>query len=213
VIAGAVSLTIVAPASSLGASPNREQVKLTRAGQAAARAIVLHRSDFRGEPGWKGKEQKPSYDATLACGTFHPNARDLVVHGDVDVTFTRGFESIDSEATVFDSPAMVRADWRRVITPALLPCLVKTIRAELPSGARVVSSSVLSFPRLAPMTRAYRVAIAVRGPAGKRTFTSDIVLVGTGRTEVSLSTIAYTTTPVMREEIRLSRAMVARVAA
>ena len=109
-------------------------MKLTRAGQAAARAIVLHASDFVGEPGWKGKEQKPSYDASVACGAYHPNARDLVVHGDVDVTFSRGSESIESEATVFDSPAMVRTDWRRVVTPALLPCIVKMIRAELPSG-------------------------------------------------------------------------------
>ena len=37
--------------------------------------------------------------------------------------FTRKSFEIDSEATVYASAAMVALDWKRSITPALIPCL------------------------------------------------------------------------------------------
>lgn len=196
------------------ATADKEQVHLTAAGQAAARAVVIRRADLGTAAGWSGGARKPSESAGPTCSGYEPKQSDLVKIGDAESAWKNGPLTFDSEAQVLKTPAMVRLDWQRsVLDPRVVPCLRQVFAKELPPSAKVVSVSRFAFPKLATYTRAYRLVVDVAVSSVKVRMFSDIVLVGRGRTEITFSATApYATVQIVQAaEVRLATVMLARI--
>jgi hypothetical protein len=197
--AGAAALVAAGAVS----AARTEKVQLTAEGQAAARAAVLQKADFAGAAGWKGGPRKPSdsNDGAL-CAGFNPDDSYMTVNGQAESVWKHpaGLE-FESHADVLATPAMVARDWREtVLSPKFLPCvrslLTKGLAGE--KSARFVSLRRIAFPTVTTMARRYRALIDVQPGGTKIRMMADIVIVGRGRTEMILMTVApYAAAPVV----------------
>jgi hypothetical protein len=197
--AGAAALV----AAGAVAAAETEKVHLTAEGQAAARAAVLQKADFAGAAGWTGGLRKAdaSDDGPL-CAGFSPDDSYMTVNGQAESVWKHpaGLE-FESHADVLQTPAMVARDWREtVLSPKFFPCirtlLMNGLAAE--KGVQFVSLRRIAFPTVTTMARRYRALIDVRPSSTKIRMMADIVIVGRGRTEMILMTIApYAAAPVV----------------
>ncbi len=196
------------------AAADKEQIRLTAAGQKAARAAVMQRADLGGAAGWTGGAKKPDLSPGTGCANFRPKQSDLVLIGAAETVFKHPGVEFDSEAQVLQTPAMVRLDWQRtVLAPQVLPCLRSNLKKHLGASERLVSVGRIAFPAVAPYTRAYRTTIDVTTAAGTTRVFVDLVLLGRGSTELTLTTTApLVAAPAVRgAELRLARLLVSRV--
>jgi hypothetical protein len=197
---------------------DKEQIHLTKAGQAAARAAVLRRADLGTAPGWTGGARKPDLSSTPPCPGFRPKQSDLVVNGAAETVFKQPAIQFDSEAQVLQTAHMVKLDWQRtVVAPQILPCLRSAAAKAAGTSAHVVSIRRMAFPRVATYTNAVRILLDVQTSASTtpvKVFV-DLVLVGRGRTEITLTTTAplLANTAVRAAEVRLARLLAGRVRA
>lgn len=208
-------LAVLATAPAAPAGGGQEQTHLTAAGQAAARAAVMMRDDLTAPGGWTGGPQKPNLSPAAPCAGFDPKQSDLVRIGVAQSIFTDSTGiSFDSEAEVLRSATMLKKDWKRtVLAPQVPGCLrqrmVKRIRA---SKRTFVAFGRVSFPHFTPRTAAYRVIYDDgAGKAKVRRFT-DLVFIGTARTEIFVGTTAPLSQAsfVFPAEVRLARRLVGR---
>jgi len=209
--AAATLLVVVAGAAAGG--PGKQKVELNAADQAAARAVVLRRSDLGA--GWTGGRIKPDLSGGLTCPSYHPKVSDLVVTGAASSEFRRTGLALANEVEIFRTAAMVSRDWRRSIVPAAVPCLRRTLTKGLGAQARVVSFGRIPFPPVTAHTAAFRGVVEVSALGRTVRVLLDIVLVGRGRTEISLDATAPAAAAraVSAAERRLARALVARARA
>lgn len=192
---------------------DKEQIHLTSAGQAAARAAVMHKADLGGAAGWTGGSKKPDLSGGTGCANFKPKQSDLVLIGAAETVFKHPGVEFDSEAQVLETPAMVRLDWQRtVLAPQVMPCLRQNVEHSLTSAERLVSVRRIAFPAISGYTRAYRTTVDVKSTAGTVRVFVDLVLIGHGSTEITLTTTApmAAESAVRAAELRLSRILVAR---
>ena len=205
---------LVAALSLVGAAvADREQIHLTAAGQKAARAAVMQRADLGGAAGWTGGPKKPDLSAGTGCANFQPKQSDLVLIGAAETVFRHPGVEFDSEAQVLQTPAMVRLDWQRtVLAPQVLPCLRSNLVKHLTASEQLISVGRVPFPAVTGYTRAYRTVLAVKAPSGTAKVFVDVVLIGRGSTEITLTTTAplAAATAVRAAELRLVRILVAR---
>lgn len=187
-LAAALAVACTFAATAVGREADREHVKLTAAGQAAARAAVLRRADFAGS-GWVGGRAKADLPgAGPSCGGYRPKQSDLVLTGIAKSEFSGNGFQVTSEAQVLKTRRMVALDWQRtVLAPGMTACLRSSLAKSFGSRAKLVSFAQLAFPRLGPYARAYRAVVDVHATAGTVRLLSDLVLVGRSRTEVTLS--------------------------
>jgi hypothetical protein len=111
---------------------------------------------------------------------------------------------------------MVTLDWQRtVLAPQLLPCLRSGLGKSVGTSARVVSVRRIAFPHVATYANAIRVLVDVPTTSAKVRVFVDVVVVGRGRTEITLTTTAplLLDASVRPAEIRLAKILVARVRA
>lgn len=220
--AGAMPRTIVAAAALLAIAPvalaagprNQEQVRFNPADQAAARAAVLRKADLGS--GWGGGRTKPDTSAKMSCPGYEPKQSDLVLTGAAETVWGRSGMEVQSLAQVLRTPAMVARDWQRtVVDPRAIACLRTTLAKGLTSRERLVSFKRVAFPRLARFSRLYRAVIEVRAQGQKVRVFADFVLVGSRRTELTLSVTAPNAirASVSRSEVKWARAMLARARA
>jgi hypothetical protein len=162
---------------------------------------------------------KPTLSSTLPCGsTFQPKQSDLLVTGAAETLFKQPGISVDSEAQVLQTAQMVTLDWQRtVLAPQVLPCLRVGFAKETTAMTRFVSVKRIAFPRVAPYTYVLRALFDVKSSATGpivRVF-SDVVLVGAGRTELTLTMTAplFADKSVRAAEAKLAQVMVARARA
>ena len=182
----AIAVALLTAAAAAGGGPGLEQVHLTAADQAAARATVLKRADLG--PGWTGGAKKPAGPSNPDCGGWQPKQSDLVITGDAETDFTQPGLEIDSEAQVLRTARMVALDWQRSVTPPqVVPCLKRLAAQGAPASEKVASVRRIAFPRVARYTAAFRVAIDVTASGSAVRVFLDIVLVGAGRTEIDLA--------------------------
>jgi hypothetical protein len=206
----------VAASVAVASIADKEQIHLTNAGQAAARAAVLTKADLGTAPGWTGGAKKPDLSSTPPCPGFRPKQSDLVVNGAAETVFKQPAIQFDSEAQVLQTAHMVKLDWQRtVIAPQILPCLRIAVAKSAGTSAHVTSIRRTAFPRVATFTSAIRILLDVK-TSGSTTPVAvfvDVVLVGRGRTEITLTTTAplLASTAVRAAEIRLARILAARV--
>ena len=195
------------------ATADKEQIHLTAAGQKAARAAVMQRADLGNASGWTGGAKKPDLSPGTGCANFDPKQSDLVLIGAAETVFKHTGVEFDSEAQVLQAPAMVRLDWQRtVLSPQVLPCTRTNIQKHLAASERLVSVGRLAFPAVAPYSRAFRVIVAVTSGSTTARIFVDLVLLGRGSTEITLTTTApLLAEPAVRAaEVRLARSLVAR---
>jgi hypothetical protein len=212
----ALLVVICALALPAAALADREQVHLTAAGQSAARAAVLTRADLGPTPGWVGGAKKPSPDGMPPCAGFDPRQSDLVRTGAAEAEWKRAGLDFDSEAQVLATPRMVMLDWQRtVLAPQVVSCMRSALEKKVGGSARVASVRWVPFPKIATYTRALRIVLEVSTANGAVPVLIDVVLVGRGRTEVTLTTTAplAAATPVRAAEVRLATILASRIRA
>jgi hypothetical protein len=161
--------------------------------------------------------KKPDLSSTLTCASFNPKQSDLVVIGaaDSDWSHTSGL-SINSEAEVLRTPAMVKTDWQRVaMSPKVVPCLRESLVKELGATAKIVSLRRVSFPHVATYTALIRVVIEIKSSTVTARCLADLVLIGESRAELTLMSFAplAAKAAVSSVEVRLARILVSRVRA
>jgi hypothetical protein len=213
-LAVAASAAVAALALAGVATADREQIHLTAAGQAAARAAILTRADIGAASGWTGNTKKPSLSSTPPCSNFKPKQSDLVLIGAAESVWKHPGLQFDSHTQVLQTPEMVRLDWQRtVLPPQVLPCLRSGLEKGLGATAHVVSLRRLDFPRLATYTRAIRALVDVEAPTAKVRIFVDVVVVGRGQTEITLTTTApFAAEQVVKAaEVRLAGRLVSRI--
>jgi hypothetical protein len=207
----AIALVVVASAAASG--PGKQKIELNAADQARARAVVLRRSDLGA--GWTGGRVKPDLTSQVSCASYHPKVSDLVVTGAAASQFRGTGIALVNEVEIFRTAAMVDRDWRRSIVPAAVPCLRRTLTKGLGAQAKVLSFGRIPFPKIGTHSAAFRGVVAVSALGQTVRVLLDIVLVGKGRTEISLdaSAPAAAARVVSSAERRLARMLAARARA
>lgn len=157
----------------------KQPLEFNPADQAAAKAITLKLSDLGA--GWKGGPAKVDF-SNDTCPT---KVSDLVVTGAAKSTFSGDGVFVTSEAEILRTAAMVKADWQRTVAnPSFWACGKREL-ATL-EGGKLVSLKKLAFPKLAQYSTRYRLVYDF-GKAGSPTLVlMDMILVGQGRSEISL---------------------------
>jgi hypothetical protein len=193
---------------------DRIQVRYTAADQAAARAELLRTADLAA--GWTRRATKPDVSSDLGCTSYKPKQSDLVVTGAAAAEFRHTGLNIRSEVHVLRTARMVVLDWQRtVVAPQVLPCLRQAAGKNSDPQARFVSLNRLAFPRITSRTAAFRALIDVTSGGSTVRVLIDIVAIGKGRSELTLTTTApyAARASVQPAEVRLARTMAARAAA
>jgi hypothetical protein len=204
----------VASSALQSGTPNREQVHLNRADQAAARAAVLRRGDLGS--GWTGGARKPAPPSTVTCPGYEPKQSDLVLTGAAEARFQHTGLVLQTDAQVLKTRAMVARDWQRsVADPRASSCLRHMLSSQLPSNERLVSFGRRAFPTLAKYAAAYRMLVRVHAQGQSVLVVVDLVVVGRSRTELTLtmSAPAAARKAIPAAEVRVARALLARVRA
>lgn len=209
IVVGAAAAALALAGTALA---DKEQVHVTKIGQRAAHAAVLRRTDLPGA-GWQGTVKKPKLGTGTGCPSFNPKQSDLVVVGGAETTWSRAGVVIDSEAQVLKTPKMVRLDWKRtVVAPKVLPCLRRNVRESLSANERLAWVSRMPLAHLPALGRLYRTVIVVKTSTSKAPVMVDVLLLGKGRTEITLTTTALyeSRKTVTRQETRLARILLRR---
>lgn len=201
---------LVALAAAGGAQAN--QIRLTSADQARARTAVVRRADL-GASGWNGGAKKPDLASGSGCVGYHPKDSDLVTTGAARSAFTNGALSFDSEVLLLKTATMVGADWHRSVRPAALVCLKQLLGRELGAQARIVSATRTAFSPVARYTANFRIVSDVAAGGRRVRLLVDVLLVGKGRSELTLTTIApYAARGAVEgAELRLARLVAGRL--
>jgi hypothetical protein len=199
------------------ADRGREQIRYNAADQAAARATILRRFDFSPSTGWTGGRVKPDLSPAPTCPNYHPKQSDLVLTGAAESRYRRGAVVIGNEVQVMKTRRMVSLDWQReVLAPGTISCQRRDLARSLGSSAKVVSFRRVPFPRIARYTAEFRAFVDVSVLGGRTVhLVVDAVLVGRGRSEISMTTLApaSATASLTAAERRLARKIVARARA
>jgi hypothetical protein len=192
---------------------DKEKVRLTKADQIAARAIVLRIADLGGPGrGWVGGPKQPAAPSSITCATFRPKQSDLVLTGHAESDFKQTGLEFDNQVEIFRSARMVKLDWQRTIrNRQLVPCLRRLFATGLPAGEKFVSFRRIAFPKSGPYSVAYRALVDV-GVGSTVRVMIDFALVGVNRTEITLITTApYSAVgAVSSAEARLALVLAAR---
>lgn len=188
------------------------KIRYTAADQAAARAAVVKKTDLGSAPGWKGGFKKPDVNSTPDCAGV-PKTSDFVATGASHTAFQNGPISVETEVDVLQTEAMVRADWRRSIKPALLACFKQELSKALGANSTFVSATRIAVPKIAPLVANYRLVFDVASGNDKVRFFVDALLYAKGRAEVSLLVAApwVARSEVRAAELRLGRLVASRI--
>jgi hypothetical protein len=184
---------------------------ITAADQARAKSMLLRRADltagFRAAP--PSKESDPYCAAT--------DESDLTETGEADSPeFTREtsttFLFVASGASVYKTAADALTSWRRSTGAAGEACARRTLAAEIAtSGLRLRTFGRASFPKLAPLTVAYRLTADI--PAGSTTIRAyfDVVALQRGRAQTVLLVGSAPAAVARTETVALARTIAGRM--
>jgi hypothetical protein len=211
-VLAAVTAAALAFAGVVAAGDGKQKIRLTAADQAAARAVVLRRSDL-GSSAWQGGRTKPDLSSTMDCPDFHPKVSDLVVTGAAETEFHRSGVEFSSIVELLQTKRMVRLDWRRSVLPrAVAGCLRRTLSKGLPPSAKIVSFARAPFPHVGRGSARFHGVIRVDVLGRTARLVTDVVFVYRGRTEITLSATgpASAAGALAAAEARLARVLVSR---
>lgn len=194
---------LLAPALALAAAGDPKEA-FTPADKAKAKVMVLVRADLAA--GWK-RTATPDSGEDLTCPGFEPDLSDLTLTGASDSGFDHqsgGY--VAAFASVYRTDANARTGFARLAKPALARCLAQFFEQGVVGEGGTVTISKqakVAFPAVAPRVAAYRVTCRVGTPGSTQTvpFGIDLIMLGRGRGEVVLLTMA-TGTGIMRADLR-----------
>jgi hypothetical protein len=190
VIALLLACSLLVAAVAQGGKPRREQKRLRPADMALAKRTTLRASDL--SPAWtRRKPDKPSnelpscpgVDMDFSAFTITATARSWFALRGAPVF-------VESEVEVFESRSDAFRDFRKGTSAPALHCLGRWLRSEAAKeqpGIRIVSSRLLSRPRLAEQSVLYRIVMETRTDRGRIRLFADLVGFQQGRTAVTLS--------------------------
>ena len=206
---GAVAvLTLVLVQAALAAET--QPIRFNAADQAAAKAVTVKMSDLGA--GWKGGATKPDLTSDVNCAT---KRSDLVLTGAAKSEFKSSGLLISSESEVLQSPAMVATEWRRTVGNAAFMACISREFVKSDASVKVVSFTKLAFPKLTQMAARYRLVADYGTAASSVRVVVDMILLGQGRTELSLIVSApyADRAAVDLAERRLAQILVSRIRA
>jgi hypothetical protein len=173
---------------SASAADGEPKKALTSAGNSMARSIVLKRADLT--PAFtQRKRADDDLPDGVRCGALDES--DLTISGeaqspDFQLTQPGVYVTVGSTANVYRTLQDAGASWRRGTSAQTTTCFADIIRLSAPRGQRVkiVSSKRLVFPKVAPMTAAFRV-VATLTVSGNRRVTAyvDAIILQQGRVQ------------------------------
>lgn len=206
----AVVVLAAALASTAFAAKGDPQKRITKAGQARARAASIRLADLGA--GWKAERSNNKDQSNPRCSTYDPDNSDLVEVGDYgSPDFTRADGSFVSASTgVFRSVRGARTAFRRVAAPQLPGCFGELFLKQIkkPSTARVLSTGPLGFPKVGDSSSAYWIVMSLKSPTATVPFAVDMVLFNRRSVDVAMIFLGIGR-PL---PAALERALVARVA-
>ena len=209
VVACVIGLGLVVVQAALAA--DTQPIRFNAADQAAAKAVTVKAADLH--PVWKGGARKPDLTPDPECSY---KRSDLVLTGAAKSEFKMQGASITSESNVLQKPAMVAAEWRRSFgSSSYMACARTIVMGTDEPKVKFVSFKKIAFPKLAQYSTRYRT-VADYGDAGSSVrLLVDIVMLGKGRTEISLIlTVPYADRAAADlAERQLAKLLVSRVAA
>jgi hypothetical protein len=203
-------------ASTAAGAPGDPQRQFTSADQAKARVIALKASDLPGA-GWKGTRSAGG-GGDLTCDDFRPDQSDLVETGRAEsLDFERANVAFASSVTgIFRTKAMADDSFARVTAPGLVKCMRSVFTDSLGStpGVRVVGSreQASPVPKLAPRSRAYRLAITLEAAGQRVQAVLDTILLGSGRANTAVLVVTVGAPFSKASLAALSRRIVSRMA-
>jgi len=216
VTAAAVLATAVVATGSTLAGGGKAKIEFNAADQAAARAVVIRSTDLGTATGWTGGAKKPDLSPAPTCANYHPKQSDLVLTGAAETDFRNGQLEFDSEAQVLRTAQMVKLDWQREVeAPGAPPCLRTSLTKGLPSAEKLTSFSKLSIPQIATYTAGFRIGLGIRANGKTANYVFEALLVGKGRTEITLIsfTPAAAQASVAAATLRLAKVLIGRTQA
>jgi len=188
-------------------------VQIVPADQALAKNALVRLGDLGNSVGWSGGPAKPAPPSSFTCGSYTAKRSDLVLTGTAATKWMHTGLQIDSESQVLRTEKIVDLVWRRTVTPAgVIDCLRQMFVSGLPKGQKLVSFGALAFPKVARLTAAYRGLVDVGVGKSAIRILVDLVVVRTGRVELTLITTApYSARAAVESaEASLAQLMVAR---
>jgi hypothetical protein len=209
-LAGLVAAVVVPAGLSSGGEP---QKRLTKADQAKARAVALHKSDF--PAGWVGKPNTNTSQDTPRCSTYNPDQSDLIETGDVDSPdFTRADGSfVSSSVGIFKTKKMARTGYARVARPRLASCFGELFKkGAAPATVQLLQVGPLAFRGLGDRTNAYRLRANVTLRSTTIPVAIDIVTFNRGRVDVAMIFLGIRTALPASFEQSLATKVAARAA-
>jgi hypothetical protein len=183
--AAAVAAAVAVPVAL--ASNGEPQKKLTKADQAKARAIALHRSDFAA--GWVAKPNTNTSQDSPRCSNYNPDQSDLIETGDVDSPDFRRAEGsfVSSSVGIFKTVKMAQKGYARVARPQLPKCFAELFtKGVAPAKVQILQVGPIAFRQLGDRSNAYRLRANVTVQGTTVPTTIDIVLFNRGRVDVAM---------------------------
>jgi hypothetical protein len=209
-----IFLTAMTAAAASAADDGKEQIRFTKVDQAAAKRVVAKQADLGNAP-WQGGLTKPNLSAAPTCANFHPKQSDLVLTGAAESVWEYQGLRVETSAQILKTRAMVAADWRRtVLAPQAIPCLRSRLVKQLGAGVTFVSFRRVIFPPVATNARAYVLLVDVKTSTGKVRVAVEVVLIGRGRTELTIVSTApnIVQSVIAQADAQLARTLLPRAA-
>jgi hypothetical protein len=194
----AVTLAVVAAFATAAAGatdPRAEKVRLQPADVSLAKRAVLRQSDVG--PDWDRVATRRRNGGQFACATFKPDFSSFTVTGQAWATFRVSSPpgaQIDSTVAVFKTTTQAAGDFRLGAKPELAGCLARELRGAFrryPEGVegRVLSSKMVTAPKLGERSAAYAITARLRGNGTSLPVFLDVLAVQRGR---SIGALVFT---------------------
>jgi hypothetical protein len=179
--------SLIVSAIALGGPPRLEQKRLRPADVALAKRTTLRGADLG--RGWTRRQPSRPSNELPTCPGVDMDFSMFTITGTAQSAFAAGVASVESQVEVFESRSDAARDFRKATSAPVLRCLGRLLREEAAKaspGARVISSRLLSRPRLGERGVLYRVVMEVPIDTGRLRVFVDIVGFQGGRTAVAL---------------------------
>lgn len=168
--------------------PHREQERLTAADNALAKRALANAGDLGA--GWKRTAVEGDEDEPTRCAGYDPDFSAFTITGKARIAFVQPTgSSIVSTVDVLKTRAQAAADFRLGATPAFAGCFGKLLGREFAKGGvpvEIVSSRMMSAPRVGEQSAAFRVVAKLQSGGSSVSLTMDLLAVQRGRSLAGL---------------------------
>jgi hypothetical protein len=187
-VAFLLACSLLVSTTALAGKPRLEQKRLRPADMALAKRTTLRAADLG--RGWTRRRPESAPNELPTCPGVDMDFSMFTITGTARSAFSAGIAAVESQVEVFESRSDAVRDFRKGTSTAVLRCLGRWLRDEAAKsspGARVISSRLLSRPRLGENAILFRIVMEVPTDFGRVRVFVDIVGFQRGRTAVALA--------------------------